>query len=177
MEGQADCRSLARGNIGGDEIEVRNFAYEQCVLGDSHYSWEVRPGGLALSDPRLCEGRGSSDQRIRERVVLTIGLFCHAAIEHEAFEIIWDSLGAKKDRAVKFVSRIGKHPGAPHIELDDGSMHPVYFGNKRGFRPSSMEMINILYRLYTPERCLTCFDGLAEFADIAVGDPWMAPPG
>jgi hypothetical protein len=30
--------------------------------------------------------------------------------------------------------------------------------------------------LYTPARCLTCFDASAEFADIAVGDPWMAPP-
>jgi hypothetical protein len=39
-----------------------------------------------------------------------------------------------------------------------------------------MEIINIVYRLYTPARCLTCFDASAEFADIAVGDPWMAPP-
>ncbi|MCB0317926.1 MAG: Coenzyme F420 hydrogenase/dehydrogenase, beta subunit C-terminal domain [Bdellovibrionales bacterium] len=116
------------------------------------------------------------DERIRERVVLTIGLFCHAAIEHEAFEIIWESLGDKADDTQKFISRIGKHPGAPHIELKDGSFYPVYFGNKEGYRPSSMEMINILYRLYTPPRCLTCFDALSEFADISVGDPWMAPP-
>ena len=116
------------------------------------------------------------DQRLRERVVLTIGLFCHAAIEHEAFEIIWNSLGEKVKGAKRFISRIGKHPGAPHLELADGSLYPVYFGDKRGFRPSSMEMINVLYRLYTPERCLTCFDALAELADISVGDPWMAPP-
>ena len=116
------------------------------------------------------------DPRLRERVVLTIGLFCHAAIEHEAFEIIWESLGERVNGAKQFVSRVGKHPGAPHLELADGSFYPVYFGNKSGFRPSSMEIINVLYRLYTPARCLTCFDGLAEFADIAVGDPWMAPP-
>lgn len=116
------------------------------------------------------------DPRIKERVVLTIGLFCHAAIEHEAFEIIWDTLGEKGAQAKKFISRIGKHPGAPHIELKDGSTYPVYFGNKQGFRPSSMEIINILYRLYTPERCMTCFDATSEFADISVGDPWMAPP-
>ena len=113
---------------------------------------------------------------LRERVVLTVGLFCHAAIEHEAFRIIWDSLGDKTEGAKRFVSRIGKHPGAPHLQYEDGSVYPVYFGEKQGFKPSSMEMINILYRLYTPERCLTCFDALAEFADISVGDPWMAPP-
>ena len=116
------------------------------------------------------------DPRLAERVVLTIGLFCHAAIEHEAFQVIWESLGERGSTAKKFVSRIGKHPGAPHIELEDGSLYPVYFGDKRGFRPSSMEVINILYRLYTPSRCLTCFDALSEFADISVGDPWMAPP-
>ncbi|MDC0357649.1 Coenzyme F420 hydrogenase/dehydrogenase, beta subunit C-terminal domain [Oligoflexia bacterium] len=116
------------------------------------------------------------DKRIKDRIVLTIGLFCHAAIEHTAFEIVWDSLGAKRDEAVRFVSRIGKHPGAPHIELKDGTLHPVYFGDKKGFRPSSMELINVLYRLYTPNRCLLCFDALSEFADISVGDPWMSPP-
>ena len=39
-----------------------------------------------------------------------------------------------------------------------------------------MEIINVLYRLYTPPRCLTCYDSTAEFADIAVGDPWMPSP-
>lgn len=116
------------------------------------------------------------DARIKERVVLTIGLFCHAAIEHEGLRTIWGSLGDKRDQAQAFVSRVGKHPGTPYLELKDGSMYPVYFGEKKGYRPSSMEMINILYRLYTPSRCMTCFDASAEFADIAVGDPWMAPP-
>jgi coenzyme F420 hydrogenase subunit beta len=116
------------------------------------------------------------DSRLKERVVLTLGLFCHAAVEHEALQIIWGSLGDKVNQAKRYISRVGKHPGTPHLELNDGSLYPVYFGEKNGYRPSSMEVINIVYRLYTPSRCLTCFDASAEFADIAVGDPWMAPP-
>ncbi len=116
------------------------------------------------------------DQRLRERIVLSIGLFCHAAVEHEALKIIWRSLGDKVHRTTRYISRVGKHPGTPHLEMQDGSLYPVYFGDKSGYRPSSMEVINIVYRLYTPARCLTCFDASAEFADIAVGDPWMAPP-
>lgn len=116
------------------------------------------------------------DRRLNDRVVLTIGLFCHAAVEHEAYKIIWKMLGDKTKNAKRFISRVGKHPGTPHIENKDGSLYPVYFGDKSGYRPSSMEVINIIYRLYTPARCLTCFDASAEFADIAVGDPWMAPP-
>jgi coenzyme F420 hydrogenase subunit beta len=117
------------------------------------------------------------DQRINERVVLTIGLYCHAAIEHDALRIIWQSLPLeKREQAVRYISRVGKHPGTPHLELKDGSLYPVYFSEAKGYRPSSMEIINIVYRLYTPSRCLTCFDASAEFADIAIGDPWMAPP-
>ncbi|MCB0320506.1 MAG: Coenzyme F420 hydrogenase/dehydrogenase, beta subunit C-terminal domain, partial [Bdellovibrionales bacterium] len=67
---------------------------------------------------------------LKDRIVLTIGLFCHAAIEHEAFRIIWDSLGENARGAKRFVSRIGKHPGAPHIERSDGSWYPVYYGDK-----------------------------------------------
>lgn len=116
------------------------------------------------------------DARLKERVVLTIGIFCHAAVEHDGYEIIWNSLGEKRKTAKKFISRVGKHPGTPYIETTEGKFSPVYFPEKKGFRPSSMEIINILYRLYSPKRCLTCFDALAEFADISIGDPWLAPP-
>ncbi len=117
------------------------------------------------------------DNRIKENVALTIGLFCHAAIEHDALRIIWESIDTEKRKdAVRFISRVGKHPGTPHLELKDGSLYPVYFSNKEKYRPSSMEIINIVYRLYTPSRCLTCFDSSSEFADISIGDPWMAPP-
>jgi coenzyme F420 hydrogenase subunit beta len=118
----------------------------------------------------------SLDPKLRERIVLTIALFCHAAIEHEAFELIWEHLGEEARGAQRFISRVGKHPGTPYIERADGSLYPVYFGKAKKYRPTSIEMINILYRLYTPERCLTCFDSTGEFADIAVGDPWMSPP-
>lgn len=164
----------------------------EAIIGAAKSKYAIAPTNSVFSEIRNTPGRyavvglpcqihglykaAELDERIRERVVLSIGLFCHAAIEHEAFKIIWESLGEKKDHAVRFVSRLGKHPGAPHIELSDGSMYPVYHGKHSGYRPSSMEMINILYRLYTPDRCLTCFDALSEFADISIGDPWLTPP-
>lgn len=116
------------------------------------------------------------DKHLRNKIVLTIGLFCHAAFEHEPIQYIWDSIPTPKNNITRFISRIGKHPGTPHIELKDGSLIQVYFPNKKGFRPSSMEILNVLYRLYTPLRCLMCYDSTAEFADISVGDPWMKPP-
>jgi len=117
------------------------------------------------------------DRRLKERVTLTIGLFCHAATEHDPVRFVWERLGKKSGKTpIKYVPREGKHPGTPMVEFSDGSREPVYYPEKSGYRPSSTEMLNILYRMYTPERCLTCYDSTSEFADISVGDPWMAPP-
>lgn len=119
----------------------------------------------------------SLDKKLAAKIPLVFGLFCHASIEHQAYRVMFDMLDQSVVvRAKSFVTRLGKHPGGPHIRLDDGTDYPVYYPDKSGYRPNSMEIINILYRLYTPERCLTCFDGLSEFADIAVGDPWFVPP-
>ncbi len=162
------------------------------ILAAMKSKYAISPTNSVLSEVRTLPGRyalvglpcqihgftkaAKLDSKLRERVVLTIGLYCHAAIEHDALRIIWDSLGDETKDATRYISRVGKHPGTPHLEKKDGSLYPVYFPNKQGFRPSSMEIINIVYRLYTPARCLTCFDASAEFADIAIGDPWMAPP-
>jgi coenzyme F420 hydrogenase subunit beta len=115
------------------------------------------------------------DRRLKDRIVLTIGLFCHAAVEHDPMRAIWNRI-ENKDQVVRFISRVGKHPGAPHVEYSDGTLRPVYFPEKTSWRPNSMEILNILYRLYTPPRCFTCYDATAEFAELADGDPWMAPP-
>ncbi|MCC6952497.1 MAG: Coenzyme F420 hydrogenase/dehydrogenase, beta subunit C-terminal domain, partial [Deltaproteobacteria bacterium] len=115
------------------------------------------------------------DRRLRERVVVTIGLFCHAATEHNPLRIIWDDLERRGKKPVRYIPRVGKHPGEPVVVFEDGTQEPVYFPTK-AYRPSSTEMLNLLYRLYTPERCMTCYDSTSEFADIAVGDPWMPPP-
>ncbi|NDC38303.1 MAG: 4Fe-4S dicluster domain-containing protein [Proteobacteria bacterium] len=154
--------------------------YAICTTNSALSEVRTHPGRYAIVGlPCQIHGYRKAamlDPRIAERVVLAIGLFCHAAIEHEAFRVLWEGLGEKTKGATRFISRVGKHPGTPYLELADGSLYPVYFGDRRGYRPSSIEVINVLYRLYTPERCTTCFDGLADFADISVGDPWMAPP-
>lgn len=116
------------------------------------------------------------DPRLAERIVLSIGLYCHAAVELHGYREVFNVLKQDTSTVKKFTSRIGKHPGGPHIEDFQGLQSPLYFPKKKGYRPNSMEILNILYRLYSPPRCITCFDSSAEFADIAVGDPWMPPP-
>ena len=174
------------------------------IISASKSKYAISPTNVGLEEIRKTPGRYAVvglpcqihgimkaidlDSRLRERIILTIGLFCHAAIEHEPMRIIWQTLGQEGRNARRFLSRVGKHPGTPYIELNNGQLKPVYFQwleklklfpflkNLKLYRPSSTEMLNVFYRLYTPMRCFSCYDATAEFADIAVGDPWMAPP-
>ncbi len=116
------------------------------------------------------------DKKLKENIVLTIGLFCHATIENEPWDYVWENIKEDKNNIKRFISRKGKHPGTPYIELKNKELKPVYFPNQKGYRPSSTEMLNMFYLAYTPKRCFTCYDALAEYADIAVGDPWMKEP-
>ncbi|MFN8391591.1 MAG: Coenzyme F420 hydrogenase/dehydrogenase, beta subunit C-terminal domain [Bdellovibrionota bacterium] len=116
------------------------------------------------------------DKRIRDRVVLTVGLLCHAAIEHDPLKILFDNLGDQKKEVARFIYRVGKHPGASYAVMNNGKSVPVLFPKSKNYQPTAIEMMNILYRLYTPMRCMTCYDSMVEFADIAVGDPWMPQP-
>ncbi len=162
------------------------------LLGSIKSKYAIAPTNVAFDEIREVDGRyaivglpcqihgyhkaARLDKRIKDRVVLTMGLFCHAAVEHEPMRFLWNQLGEKQQHVSRFISRVGKHPGTPHLEMKDSLLEPLYFPNAKGYRPSSMEVINILYRLYTPDRCLTCYDSTSEFADIAVGDPWLPSP-
>lgn len=120
------------------------------------------------------------DRRIKERVVFTIGLLCHAALENEGLSDAYDHYASHRpeaaDKVKKFYFRVGKHPGSSFVELEDGSKEFLFFPKKPDYHPDMIEMANVLYRMYTPKRCITCFDSHVEFADMAVGDPWMPVP-
>jgi coenzyme F420 hydrogenase subunit beta len=152
-------------------ISPTNVAFQEIIQTEGRYAIVGLP----------CQIHGfrkaaKLNKKLNERIVLSIGIFCHAAVEHEPMHWMWNNVIKDNQSVKKYIPREGKHPGTPYIEKNDGSTEPVYFPQKKGYRPSSTEMLNILYRLYTPARCMTCYDSTAEFADIAVGDPWMTPP-
>ena len=111
--------------------------------------------------------------KIHEKILITIGLFCHAQTEIEPERIIFKKFGLDKLSIKEYISRFGKHPGTPCVRLENDEIKPVYFPNSKFYRPTSHEILNIMYHLYTPKRCMYCFDGSSELADISVGDPWF----
>ena len=168
---------------------IATTAEEIIAAGKSKYG--IVPTNTALSRLHELPGRyalvglpcqiqgfekaGELSRALREKVVLTIGLFCHAAVEHEPLKYLWERV-EDPDKVQQFISRVGKHPGTAFVRYHDGAMVPLYFPAARGYRPNSTEVLSVLYRLYTPLRCLMCYDATSEFADIAAGDPWMVPP-
>jgi coenzyme F420 hydrogenase subunit beta len=110
------------------------------------------------------------NHRLRERVVLIIGLFCHANLGPE---VVGDVLGVKglsPEDIGKFEFRGGTWPGGIRAHLRDGTIIPLHKGDiKDG-------AFNYLNKLYIAERCLLCTDFSAELSDIAVSDPWLRDP-
>lgn len=115
-------------------------------------------------------------KKLDNRIVLTIGIFCHATLAHETMRRMWQMLGGNDPQVARYISRYGKHPGTPYLEYKNKSKRPFFFPNKTEYRPNSTEILNFLYLLDTQPRCFTCYDHTSEFADISLGDPWMLPP-
>ncbi|MFN8392381.1 MAG: Coenzyme F420 hydrogenase/dehydrogenase, beta subunit C-terminal domain [Bdellovibrionota bacterium] len=116
------------------------------------------------------------DRRLKERVVLTIGLLCHAVIEHDPVESVMNRLTSAEGNVTGFVYRDGKPSGIPLATLETGERLPAFFPRTVGYQPTTIELLNVFYRMYTPLRCLTCLDATAELADVVFGDPWMPAP-
>jgi len=129
-----------------------------------------RPGRYALAGlPCHIHGLRLAAQRlswVRERIRLTVGLFCASALEPYVVRELLAARGLDPNgvRDVRF--RDGEWPGAIRAVLDDGRRVPLHQSN---FKDGA---INYLTYLYIPPRCGTCIDGSAEFADVAVSDAW-----
>jgi coenzyme F420 hydrogenase subunit beta len=101
--------------------------------------------------------------RLRERVVLSLGIFCGLTNEPRATEIFARRAGLDP-AALSAVSYRGPGwPGGLRLETRDGRVRcrdfPDYFDR--------------YCWAHQPPRCRICPDSLAELADIAVGDAWL----
>ncbi len=111
--------------------------------------------GLRLAQRRF--------RRLRERVVLALGIFCGLTCEPRATEVA--ALQAGLDPAdLRSVSYRGPGwPGGMRLVTRDGRVrrrdYPEYFDRHLA--------------AHTPPRCRVCPDALAELADISVGDTWL----
>ncbi|MBN2354641.1 Coenzyme F420 hydrogenase/dehydrogenase, beta subunit C-terminal domain [candidate division KSB1 bacterium] len=106
------------------------------------------------------------EKPLARKIHVILGLFCASSLQPFVAAEMLSCRGIQK-RAIKdFQFRGGEWPGKIRAVLKNGQIKHLHYSN---FKDGA---INYLTYLYSPERCQTCIDGSAEFADIAVSDAW-----
>lgn len=102
--------------------------------------------------------------KLRERVVLHLGLFCSHNVNFQGTEYFLGRLHVEKDDVSVMRYRGDGWPGSASVKLKDGA------------RKTDLEEIwnnMFISRFFTPMYCMFCRDSTNEFADISFGDPWL----
>ena len=113
---------------------------------------------------------------LEDKIALMIGLFCHSCLEHDAILDMINYYHIDTSSIKLTYYRRNKLFGSPIVVLKNGNVAGMPFpwlNIESAWRPSAAEFLDLFFRLYSPLRCRMCIDGLAEFADISIGDPWI----
>lgn len=109
-------------------------------------------------------------KKLRDRIKLVVGLYCNVVFEPHLFDDVCEFSGISKNDVADIHFRHGEWPGGVVAELRDGR-------KKKVLKLEDMkDEFNLLKLFYSAPRCNMCVDFSAEFADIAVGDPWLRGP-
>lgn len=99
-----------------------------------------------------------------------IGLFCDHLVDSRFPRLLVRLFGVRPERVREITFRGGGWPGAIRVGLEGGDEKII---------PYEHAVRKLLWKMYlfTPRRCLLCYDALAEFADISAGDAWLPEYG
>jgi len=101
-----------------------------------------------------------------KKIHVIIGLYCATSLEPNVAEEMLHARSIDPRDVARFGFREGEWPGRIQATLTNGEVRALHQSN---FKDGA---INYLIYLYSPQRCQTCTDGSAEFADISVADAW-----
>ncbi len=137
------------------------------------------PANIALSEIIKEEGRFAvvglpchiqgvrkaemANKKLKEKIVLHLGLFCNHAPSFLATEYILRNMKVKKQQVKKLDYRGEGWPGIMKIGLENRELSislSDYWESGFG-------------SFFYPRRCLFCIDALSELADISFGDAWL----
>jgi coenzyme F420 hydrogenase subunit beta len=106
-----------------------------------------------------------SNDNLRKRIVLHIGLFCSNMITFEGTQCLMRRYNVNKDGVNSLTYRSEGWPGKMLVCLKDGTRKMIPY----------KQYWDCLFGLhfFTPWRCISCVDATSEVADLSVGDPWL----
>ena len=103
-------------------------------------------------------------RRLRERVTLTLGIFCGLTNEPRATDVLARQAGLDPGSLSDVRYRGPGWPGSMRLVTRQGTVrlkdYPDYIDGQ--------------FMALMPPRCRLCPDALAELADVSVGDAWLA---
>lgn len=105
------------------------------------------------------------NKKLRERIVLHVGIFCGTTKTFLATEFQLRRMGIKKEEVARIAYRGEGWPGSMTVELNDSQRrvselyYYYYYDSKFGS--------------FTPWRCTVCPDQVAKLAEISLGDAWL----
>jgi coenzyme F420 hydrogenase subunit beta len=173
VEADPDRRHLTRGVLATSPDAIRNAA-------QSKYC--VTPSMAALRDIRTRKGRfavvaspcqvqglrklAHVDSKLFEKIAVIFGICCSCTMSAAGWQEALRAAGIRREDVARFEFRGGGWPGGMFVRKKDGSGVPLHPGAAYG------TVVNVMFRLFGPERCRLCVDGTAELADLSFGDFW-----
>lgn len=173
VEADPDRRHLTKGVLATSPAAIRNAA-------QSKYC--VTPSMAALRDIRTSKGRfavcalpcqvhglrklAHIDPELFGKIAVIFGLYCSCTMSGAAWQEALRAAGIRREEVARFEFRGGGWPGGMFVRKKDGSAVPLHPGETYG------TVVNVMFRLFGPERCRLCVDGTSELADLSFGDFW-----
>jgi coenzyme F420 hydrogenase subunit beta len=106
------------------------------------------------------------DPSLAKKISYIFGLYCHCTLDVSGHEEAIQAFGIPLEDVASFQFRGGGWPGGFFVVRKDGSevrLHDEIL---------IKDVMNVMFRLYGPERCKLCIDALCEYADLSFGDFW-----
>lgn len=145
-----------------------NVGLREILERDGHYAVVGLPCHICAV--RKLEAINS---RIREKIVLHIGLFCANNNTYLATEYFFHYSGIRLEDVREIRYRGEGWPGKIKVILSDGRKRnlPRVSAERKWYRRALFK--SAFHRDFIIPRCLFCPDHTCELADIACGDPWL----
>ncbi|MFO7869811.1 MAG: Coenzyme F420 hydrogenase/dehydrogenase, beta subunit C-terminal domain [Kiritimatiellia bacterium] len=154
------------------EKQIRNASKSKyCIVPSMSVLSEIRKREGTFAVVALpCQVHGlrkleTADPALAKKIGYIFGLYCHYNMEKEGYLDSLKAVGIDVGEISGFEFRGNGWPGGFTAVMKNGvkkSLHDINIKN----------VMTIMLRLYGAERCCLCTDGLAEFADLALGDFW-----
>jgi coenzyme F420 hydrogenase subunit beta len=104
------------------------------------------------------------NKKLKERITLHLGIFCANSDSFLETDFLLQKYHIERGDVAQLNYRGSGWPGCMTIRTKDGASKSV---------PYNEYIMWHSHWFFTPRRCTFCSDGLAELADISLGDAWL----